>query len=83
MKFIGLQNFPNITFVWDITPCDPNPNPNHIFSPFWHKEPFVFRYKLFDIRSTMAYLCPKMINFDAVVISECPTEVITFCWRSV
>ena len=39
---------------------------------------------MFILRSIKAYLCPNMINFDAVDFSERrPEEVISFFWRSV
>ena len=39
---------------------------------------------IFLLRSIKAYLCPNMINFDAVDFSERrPEEVISFFWRSV
>ena len=41
-------------------------------------------FLIFLLRSIKAYLCPNMINFDAVDFSEChPEEVISFFWRSV
>ena len=41
-------------------------------------------FLIFLLRSIKAYLCPNMINFDAVDFSERhPEEVISFFWRSV
>ena len=41
-------------------------------------------FLIFLSRSIKAYLCPSMINFDAVDFSERrPEEVISFFWRSV
>ena len=66
-------------------------------SVIFEKWPFVIKpyFLLFEariscvflillLRSIKAYLCPNMINFDAVDISEHrPEEVISFFWRSV
>ena len=52
------------------------------FSPFWHRQPFVFKICL--IESMISYLYPKIINFDAVDFSQCHSkEVISFFWWSV
>ena len=54
---------------------------NRIFS-FLKREYLVFL--IFLLRSIEAYLCPNIINFDAVDFSERrPEEVISFFWRSV
>ena len=55
---------------------------NRIFSFFEARISCVFL--IFLLRSIKAYLCPTMINFDAVDFSERhPEEVISFFWRSV
>ena len=41
-------------------------------------------FLIFLLRSIKAYLCPNIINFDAVDFTERrPDEVISFFWRSV
>ena len=41
-------------------------------------------FQIFLLRSIKTYLCPNIINFDAVDFSERrPQEVISFFWRSV
>ena len=34
------------------------------FSPFWHEKILFFKYSY--VKSTKAYLCPNIINFDTV-----------------
>ena len=51
----------------------------HNLSLCWHKQTLFFYRK-----STVANLCPNMINFDEVINSECRSEeVIDFFWLSV
>ena len=46
------------------------------FVPFWHKQTFFLHISL--IKSTIAYLCPKKINFDAVVlVIKCRSEEVS------
>ena len=53
-----------------------------VFSPVWSEN--ILCFFIFLLRSIKAYLCPKMIHFDAVDFSERrPEEVISFFWRSV
>ena len=53
------------------------------FLSFLTRENLVF-FRLFLLRSIIAYLCPNIINFDNVDFSERrPEEVISFFWRSV
>ena len=49
------------------------------FPPFDTSNPFVLQ--MCFIRITIAYMYPKIINFDAVDFSECGSEVISFQWR--
>ena len=48
-----------------------------IFSNFWPQPTFFFLY-ICVMRSTLAYLYLKMIDFDIVDLSECPSKEVMF-----
>ena len=53
------------------------------FSPLKQANRFIY-FLMCILRSTMAYLCPNMFNFDVVDFSECRSEeIISFLKLSV